>query len=197
MPPAYSPEVDLAMPTGRKPAAVTRVPVSMGKAVEVQAKVAAFMRDQPASSFTTMVSTAMMASSTRRPRERMRAPSEMRWSSMPISSITTKTAASVRGTARATTTPTRRPSEAKETRRTTPRATTNLKRNSPTASPMTSGWSAICWSSMPRGRSARMRAICVARSWPNCSPLVPLRIAAAMTTAEWPLWRISDWGGSA
>ena len=37
MPPAYSPEEDLAKPTGRKPAAVTRVPVSMGKAVAVQA----------------------------------------------------------------------------------------------------------------------------------------------------------------
>ena len=31
----YSPEDDLAMPTGRKPAAVISVPVSMGKAVEV------------------------------------------------------------------------------------------------------------------------------------------------------------------
>ena len=37
MPPAYSPELDLAKPTGKKPAAVTSVPVSIGNAVEVQA----------------------------------------------------------------------------------------------------------------------------------------------------------------
>ena len=35
MPPAYCPEIDLAKPTGMKPAAVTRVPVSIGNAVEV------------------------------------------------------------------------------------------------------------------------------------------------------------------
>ena len=35
MPPAYSPVVDFANPTGRKPAAVTSVPDSIGKAVEV------------------------------------------------------------------------------------------------------------------------------------------------------------------
>ncbi len=33
--PAYSPAVDFARPTGRKPAAVTSVPVSMGNAVEI------------------------------------------------------------------------------------------------------------------------------------------------------------------
>ena len=37
MPPAYSPALDFAKPTGRKPAAVTSVPVSIGNAVEVQA----------------------------------------------------------------------------------------------------------------------------------------------------------------
>ncbi len=35
MPPAYWPAIDLAKPTGMNPAAVTSVPVSMGKAVEV------------------------------------------------------------------------------------------------------------------------------------------------------------------
>ena len=34
MPPAYSPTEELAKPIGRKPAAVTSVPVSIGKAVE-------------------------------------------------------------------------------------------------------------------------------------------------------------------
>ncbi len=41
IPPAYSPAVDLAKPTGRKPAAVTSVPVSIGNAVEDHANVAA------------------------------------------------------------------------------------------------------------------------------------------------------------
>jgi hypothetical protein len=49
MPPAYSPALDLAKPTGRNPAAVTSVPVSIGNAVEVQAKVAARARSQPCS----------------------------------------------------------------------------------------------------------------------------------------------------
>ena len=122
-----------------KPAAVTRVPVSIGKAVEVQAKLAARIRSQPSSSFTTMVSMEMMASSTSRPSGRISAPSEMRCSSMPIRFITMNTTESVSGTANATTMPVRKPSEAKEISSTTPRATTNFSRNSPTASPITSG----------------------------------------------------------
>src|SRR5829696_2467205 len=74
IPPAYSPTEELAKPMGRKPAAVTSVPVSIGKAVEVQAKAAVRMRSQPCSIFTTIISTAMMASSTRSPRAMMRAP---------------------------------------------------------------------------------------------------------------------------
>ena len=35
IPPAYSPATDFAKPTGMKPATVTSVPVSIGKAVEV------------------------------------------------------------------------------------------------------------------------------------------------------------------
>src|SRR5262245_66188900 len=58
---AGAPALDLAKPTGRKPAAVTRVPVSIGNAVEVQAKVAARARSQPCSIFTTIISMAMMA----------------------------------------------------------------------------------------------------------------------------------------
>ena len=38
MPPAYSPAADLANPTGKKPAAVTSVPVSIGNAVDVPGK---------------------------------------------------------------------------------------------------------------------------------------------------------------
>ncbi len=51
------------------------VPESIGKAVDVQAKVAARTRSHPSSIFTTIISTAMMASSTERPsRQDERAP---------------------------------------------------------------------------------------------------------------------------
>ena len=35
IPPAYSPEIDLAKPTGMNPATVTIVPVNIGNAVDV------------------------------------------------------------------------------------------------------------------------------------------------------------------
>jgi len=78
MPPAYSPTEELAKPIGRKPAAVTSVPVSIGKAVDSQAKDAARTRSQPCSILTTIISTAMMASSTRRPSAMISAPSVIR-----------------------------------------------------------------------------------------------------------------------
>jgi len=78
MPPAYSPTEEFAKPMGRNPAAVTKVPVNIGKAVDSQANDAARMRSQPCSIFTTIISTAMMASSTRRPRAIMSAPSVIR-----------------------------------------------------------------------------------------------------------------------
>ena len=62
MPPAYSPEVDLANPTGRNPATVMSVPENIGNAVLVQANVAASRRLQPCSIFTAIISTAMIAS---------------------------------------------------------------------------------------------------------------------------------------
>src|SRR3954465_1152829 len=52
IPPAYSPATERAKPTGRNPAAVTSVPDSIGKAVEVQAKGAARTRPQPPPLFT-------------------------------------------------------------------------------------------------------------------------------------------------
>ena len=59
---------------------MTRVPVSIGIAVEVKAKVAALFIELARFARATIVSTAIMASSTRRPRAMMRAPSEMRCS---------------------------------------------------------------------------------------------------------------------
>ena len=60
----YSPVADAAVAIGRKPAAVTRVPVNIGNAVLSHANAAAFMRSKPCSIFTAIISTAMIASST-------------------------------------------------------------------------------------------------------------------------------------
>src|SRR3984893_4675328 len=132
MPPAYSPALDLAKPTGRKPAAVTSVPVSIGKAVEVQAKVAARLRSHPCSIFTTIISMVMMASSTRSPSATMSAPSVMRCRSMPAAYMMVSTIASTSGTDSATTMPARQPSDRKLTRRTMPSASTKVSTNSET-----------------------------------------------------------------
>src|SRR5215510_13197758 len=130
MPPAYSPALDLAKPTGRKPAAVTRVPVSIGNAVEVQAKVAARARSQPCSIFTTIISMAMIASSTSRPSAMMRAPSVIRWRSRPVAYITSSTIASTSGTDSATTMPVRQPSDRKLTTSTMTSASAKVSTNS-------------------------------------------------------------------
>src|SRR5882672_3249119 len=73
----YSPAPLLANPTGRNPAHDTSVPVSIGNAVEVYAYVAARNLSQPSSIFLTIISTAIIASSTKRPSEMISAPSEM------------------------------------------------------------------------------------------------------------------------
>ena len=102
MPPAYSATAEAAKPTGMNPAAVTSVPVSIGKAVMSQAAAAALARSQPCSIFTTIISMAMIASSTSSPSAMISAPSVMRLRSIPITSITTKTMASTSGTDSAT-----------------------------------------------------------------------------------------------
>ena len=139
MPPAYSPTADTAKPIGTKPMAVTRVPVSMGKAVEVQAKAAARVRDQPCSIFTTIISTAMIASSTKRPSAMIKAPSVMRLRSIASALITRVTTASTSGTEVATTMPVRQPSDRKLTPSTITSASAKERRNSKTARSTTAG----------------------------------------------------------
>ncbi len=139
MPPAYSPTVELARPIGTKPAAVTSVPVNMGKAVEVQAKDAARSRSHPCSSLTTIISTAMIASSTSRPSAMINAPSVTRWRSRPMKAMTTKTIASTSGTEVATTIPDRQPRLRKLTPSTIASASRNERVNTNTAELTTSG----------------------------------------------------------
>src|SRR6202165_385419 len=138
-PPQYSPTAELAKPIGRKPAAVTSVPVSIGKAVDSQAKDAARMRSQPCSIFTTIISTAMMASSTNRPSAMISAPSVMRCRSSDIAFMTMKTIASTNGTDAATTMPVRQPNATKETNSTIANASMKECRNSLTACSTTTG----------------------------------------------------------
>ena len=139
MPLVYSPVAELARPIGMKPAAVTSVPVSIGNAVEVQANEAARSRSQPCSSFTTIISIAMIASSTSRPSAMISAPSVTRCRSSPSIVIATNTIASTSGTEVATTRPERQPSETKLTPSTIASASRNERVNSNTAASTTLG----------------------------------------------------------
>ena len=58
--------------------AVIKVPVSMGNAVDLYAKLAALTRSHPCSILVAIISTAMIASSTSSPSAMMSAPREMR-----------------------------------------------------------------------------------------------------------------------
>src|SRR5258705_11171321 len=72
----YSPVLLFAAAIGRKTATVTSVPVNMGNAGLGYAKLAARKRANPCSSLIAIISTAMMASSPRGPRERNSGPGE-------------------------------------------------------------------------------------------------------------------------
>ena len=135
----YWPVLLAAKPIGRKPKTVTRVPVSMGKAVEVKAKVAALILSMPSSIFEIIISVVIIASSTRRPSAMMRAPSEMRCRLMPIASIAMKTMTRTSGMDRATTSPARTPRLRKLTASTITIASKSALVNSPMASRTTSG----------------------------------------------------------
>ena len=130
----YSPALEAAKPTGINPAIITRVPVSMGKAVVLKAYVAAFLRVSPASSLATIASTVIIASSTRSPSAIMSAPREMRCKPIPASIMPTNVIASTRGIAAATTSPARIPSEIKETARTIRTASISTRTKPLTAS---------------------------------------------------------------
>ena len=154
-----------------KPAAVTSVPVSIGKAVMSQAAPAARTRSQPASVFTTIISMAMIASSTRSPSAMISAPSVMRLRSIPISDITKKTIASTSGTDSATTMPVRSPSDRNETRSTIPSASAKDLTNSWIECSTTTGWSAILSTVSPTGRSASIAAIAASSACPSAMML--------------------------
>ncbi|KFC62447.1 hypothetical protein FF80_03542 [Devosia sp. LC5] len=82
-----------------------------------------------------------MASSTRRPRAMIRAPSETRCSEMPMNSMNTKTSASTIGIEMATTSPARKPRLRKLTTSAMTTASNRDLVKPPTASSTTWGWS--------------------------------------------------------
>ena len=154
------------------------------------------MRSMPSSIFTTIVSMAMMASSTRRPSARIRAPSVTRSKTRPVSSMITKTTAKVRGTAAATTTPTRQPRLSRLTTSTTPRATKNLSMNSSTASVMLTAWSVTLLKVMPSGRPLEIVLTSVSSALPRSRPFRPSCMTTLSARAGSPWLRIRKVGGS-
>ena len=166
----YCPVLLAAKPIGRKPKMVTSVPVSMEKAVEVKAKVAAFTFSMPSSILEIIISIVIMASSTRRPSAMMSAPKEMRCKLRSIPSIPRKTMARTRGMEIATTRPALRPRLRKLTTSTMAIASRRASVKPPIASRTTSGWSETSLSSMPTGSR------CIRRSAASCRPSPKVRL---------------------
>ena len=196
MPPAYSPEIERAKPTGMKPATVTRVPVSMGKAVEVQAKLAARTRSQPSSIFTTIISTAMIASSTSRPRAMISAPREMRSSAQPRACMTMATRPSTSGTEAATTMPVRQPRKTKLTASTMARASRKARSNSQTEASTTCGWSAYFSSVTPAGSSCCSVSSRASSARPSARMLPSRTMVTPIASTGSPLRRMLKLAGS-
>ena len=183
----YSPAALLAKPTGTKPAAVTSVPVSIGKAVEVYAKVAARTLSMPSSSLVTIISTVIMASSTSRPSAMISAPRDTRCRSISLTCIVTNTAASTSGIEQATTAPARRPRLRKLTPSTMAMASHSAAMKSLTATRTTCGCAATRCGSRPTGNEAVMVRITALTLRPSESTSPPLRIAIPSPMAGTPL----------
>ena len=193
----YSPVLEAAVAIGRKPAAVIRVPVSIGKAVDSQAKLAARRRSKPCSILMAIISTAMIASSTSRPSASTSAPSEILCRPMPSQYITAKVIASTSGIEMATTSPVRKPSEKKLTSSTMVTASARTRTNSPTDSRTASGWSETLRSSMPAGRVCCSWAKRASSASPRRRMWPPSFIATAIPIASWPMKRMRGAAGSA
>ncbi|MNQ79694.1 hypothetical protein D3C85_946460 [compost metagenome] len=154
------------------------------------------MRLYPSSIFTTIISMAMIASSTSRPSARIREPSVMRSKFFPEAAMITNTAASVSGTAAATTTPTRQPMLTKQTSITTSRATKNFTMNSSTAELMLTAWSVTLLRLMPSGKASLIRATSPSSALPRSSPFQSSRITTPSSRAGSPLLRTRKVAGS-
>ena len=197
MPKVYSPTVERASPTGKKPVAVMSVPVSIGMAVELYAKVAASILEKPSSSLRTIISTAMIASSTSRPSAMISAPSEILCRPMSKMFMNRNVTASTSGIVKPTTRPGHtsmrsfglvcRPSERKLTASTITTASISTCTNSPTEFCTDFGWFCTCSISMPIGSFARILSTVARRSLPSWMMSPPLVIEMPRPMTSLPL----------
>ena len=127
----------------------------------------------------------------------IRAPSEIRCMSMPNTSMSANTIASVRGIASATTKPGRMPRLMKLIARMIATACHNDSMNSPMACSTVTGWLATRCGSMPSGRSAVMRCSALPILSPSASTSPPSRMAMPRPIAGLPSTRNMGCGGSA
>ncbi len=192
----YSPTLDSAIAMGKKPAAVIKVPVNIGKAVLVHAKPAALTRPIPCSILMAIISTAIMASSTINPSASTKAPNEILCRPIPKYCITAKVIASTNGIENATTKPVRKPSEKKHTTNTISSASISTCTNSPTLSFTAAGWSETLRNSIPKGKVSCRRANSASNALPSTKISPPSRMATAMAKASSPIKRTRGAAGS-
>ena len=124
------------------------------------------------------------------------APSEMRWKSMPSSSMPTKVMASTSGTDSATITPVRMPRLMKETTSTMASASSSEALNSSNDLATTSGWLAMRCTVMPTGRAASTSVIVLSSALPSVSTLPPGAITTPRPITGLPPKRMASWRGS-
>ena len=124
------------------------------------------------------------------------APSEMRWKSMPSSSMPTKVMASTSGTERATITPVRMPRLTKETTSTIASASSSEELNSSNDLATTSGWLAMRCTVIPTGRPASTSFIVLSSATPSFSTLPPGAMTTPRPITALPLKRMESWRGS-
>ncbi len=192
----YSPVLDFASTIGKKPETVTSVPVSIGNAVLVYAKAAARVRVQPCASFTAIISTEMMASSTSRPSASTSVPSETLCRPMPKRYITSEVTASTMGIVMTTTMPVRTPSETRLTSSTMPTASATASTKSSTECETALGMLDTSTSLRPSGSWARSCATRASSALPSRTTSPPGCIVRPMPSTALPSKRICVAGGS-
>lgn len=172
------------------------MPVSIGNAVLVYANAAARARMKPCSSFTAIISTAMIASSTSRPSASTSVPSDTLCRPMPNRYMKRAVTASTTGIEITTTIPVRRPSDTRLTTSTIPTASATASRKSSTECATASGMLDTSVSFRPAGSCACSAADCASSALPSriTSPpgciVMPMPstalLAGALPPAFWP-----------
>ncbi len=137
-----------------------------------------------------IISTAIMASSTSRPKARIRAPSEILCSPTSNKFMPAKVIAKTKGMEKATTKPVRKPNEKKLTNKTIMTASASTLTNSWILRCTATGWSETFCSFIPRGKVFCSWANSVSRFLPKAIISPPLRIDTAIPIPLSPIKRI-------